>query len=123
MGQALAGYIVLVVENEYFIASDTAESLARAGATILGPCATVAAAVRLIEETSPSHAVLDLNLDGSGARFELARQLQSRKVKSVIVSGYDKGTLPNDLAGIPFLMKPVSYGQLVEVFAALPAAH
>jgi two-component SAPR family response regulator len=123
VGQALSGYVVLVVENDYLIASGTAEALARAGATILGPCATVDAAVRLIEETSPSHAVLDLNLDGSGARFEFARQLQSREIKCVIVSGYDKETLPNDLTGLPFLMKPVPYDQLVNVFAALPADY
>lgn len=122
MGQALSGYVVLVVEDEYFIAAETADCLEQAGAKVIGPCSTAEAAARLIEETAPSHAVLDINLDGSGARFELARQLQDRKVQSVIVSGYDKAVLPKDLAATPFLQKPISTKRLLDVIAAMPRA-
>lgn len=120
MRQALSGYVILVVENEYFVAGDTVKCLMQAGAKVLGPCPSADAAARLIEETPPSHAVIDINLDGSGARFELACHLQDRNIQSVIVSGYDKAVLPENLADTPLLVQPVSYEQLVDVIAAMP---
>lgn len=45
----LEGLRLLVVEDEYFIAIDTAEKLAAAGAIVVGPVATVEDALMLIE--------------------------------------------------------------------------
>lgn len=121
MDRELAGCVVLVVEDEYLIADDTAEALRDARAVVLGPCPSADEALRMIDECTPSHAVLDLNLDGSGARFDVARRLKDRRVHSVIVTGYDPFVLPRDLADTPCLQKPVSRHAVVEVLAARPA--
>jgi len=118
MERELGGCVVLVVEDEYLIADDTADALREAGAIVLGPVPSASEAKRLIEEFRPSHAVLDLNLDGSGARFDIARELKAQHVQSVIVTGYDESVVPPDLAGTPCVQKPVIYGKVVELVAA-----
>ncbi|MEH3121350.1 MAG: hypothetical protein PGN16_05100 [Sphingomonas phyllosphaerae] len=114
----MAGCVVLVVEDEYFIATDTADALKEAGAIVLGPCPGPAEAMRILSEFRPSHAVLDLNLDGSGARFEVARALKDQHIQSVIVTGYDPSIVPADLADTLCLQKPVLYHEVVEAVAA-----
>lgn len=58
----LTGRRVLVVEDDYYLAGDTAAALRGAGAAVLGPCPTEDAARDLLEDETPTHAVLDLNL-------------------------------------------------------------
>lgn len=118
MERKLAGCVVLVVEDEYFIASDTADALKEAGAIVLGPCPSAVEALRLIKEFRPTHAVLDLNLDGAGPAFEIARALRDHQVQSIIVTGYDASIVPRDLADTPCLQKPVLYHEVVEAIAA-----
>lgn len=121
MGRKLAGCVVLVVEDEYFIAADTAEALKEAGAIVLGPVPNAGEAKRIIGEFKPSHAVLDLNLDGCGARFDIVRELKSQGVQSVIVTGYDASIVPRDLADMPCLQKPVIHHEVIEAVAVQPA--
>ncbi|VXD00557.1 hypothetical protein SPHINGO8AM_70210 [Sphingomonas sp. 8AM] len=120
MERKLAGCVVLVVEDEYFIAADTAEALRDAGAIVLGPVPSADDAMRMIEEFKPSHAVLDLNLDGSGARFDIVRELKGQQVQSIILTGYDPSIVPRDLADTPCLQKPVIYNEVIEAVAVQP---
>ncbi|WP_244490516.1 hypothetical protein [Rhizobium sp. Root708] len=53
-GQAdLSGQRVLVVEDDYYLATDTARALKGAGAEVLGPCATEGAARAEIADATP----------------------------------------------------------------------
>jgi CheY-like chemotaxis protein len=53
---------ILIVEDEPLIAMMLAEWLVELGHEALGPAETVGDALRLIEETAPSAAILDINL-------------------------------------------------------------
>lgn len=115
----LTGRSVLVVEDDYYMASDTAAALRGAGATVLGPCPSEDATLDLLETETPTHAVLDLNLGGGGPRFEIAHALKERDVPFIFLTGYDPDVVPADLAGIVRLQKPVTFSSIVEAVAQL----
>ncbi len=114
----LTGRTVLVVEDDYFLASDTVAALRGAGARVLGPCPTAEAARDLLRSELPSHAVLDLNL-GGGARFDIARLLKSRGVPFIFLTGYDQDVIPDDVADVIRLQKPVPFLAIIEAIARL----
>ena len=92
---ALAGHRVLVVEDEALVAMELADILEHVGCTTIGPAATVAQALALLDGRRPDAALLDLNLNGeSGARVAIA--LNDRGVPFVVVSGYgeDQASAP-----------------------------
>ena len=60
-----AGRLVLVVEDEFLIALDLEQLLLRRhGWRVLGPAATVAEALWLLQGATPDVASLDINLRG-----------------------------------------------------------
>jgi DNA-binding response OmpR family regulator len=63
----LDGLRVLVVEDDPIIALDVTSSLARAGATVVGPAYTVALALDLIDCSPIEAAVLDYRLEAGTA--------------------------------------------------------
>lgn len=115
----LTGRRVLVVEDDYYMAGDTAAALRGAGAAVLGPCPTEDAARDLLEGETPTHAVLDLNLGGGGPRFEMAHLLEARGVPFVFLTGYDPGVIPADLEDVVRLQKPVPFRDIVEAVSQL----
>ena len=70
----LSGLTVLVVEDDYYIAGDTAAALRGAGATVLGACPSEQAALELAAPEGRRDAVscLHLEADRQGTEFELA---------------------------------------------------
>lgn len=109
---SLDGCAVLVVDDDFYLAENARNALEDAGATVLGPYGDEDEAIGSLEEQLPQCAVLDLNL-GAGPSFVIARTLKLRGVPMVLVTGYDAGIIPPDLAGAPCLQKPVSNAQLV----------
>jgi DNA-binding response OmpR family regulator len=59
----LAGLRILIVEDDPIIALDVAETLADAGAVVIGPAHTVAQALRLVDGDGLDAAVLDYRLE------------------------------------------------------------
>ena len=120
MGQKpeLANYLILLVEDEYLQASDMAQSIERAGGRVLGPCPTQAEALARIEAQMPAAAVLDLHL-GDGSSVELATLLRDQGVPLLVVTGYHRALLPDELADVPWIEKPAPTGQIVSCLAAL----
>jgi PAS domain S-box-containing protein len=115
----LTGRSVLVVEDDYYIASDTAAALRGAGAEVLGPCPNADATLDLLRTQTPTHAVLDLNLGGGGPKFEIARVLAERGVPFVFMTGYDPDVIPAELKDVPRLQKPVAARKIVETVSQL----
>ena len=111
----LQGKSILVVEDEYFLAADTARSLEDAGAHVLGPCADKDEALRILAEDPPSAALLDINL-GDGADFAVAEALATRGIPFVFMTGYDLELIPPQFATIPRLQKPTRLRQIVDAF-------
>lgn len=115
----LSGKTILVVEDDYYVASDTAAALRGAGAVVLGPSPTAEDAAHLLEHETPTSVVLDLNLGGGGPKFEIAHRLLERGIPFVFLTGYDPDVIPDDLANIKRLQKPIALREVVEAVSRL----
>ena len=112
----LSGQIILVAEDDFYLATDTSRALRGAGASVLGPCSSENQALDELEEATPSGAVVDINL-GEGPSFKLARRLAEQRIPFVFVTGYDEEAIPSDFATVPRLQKPLDLRRLVSTIA------
>jgi two-component system, response regulator PdtaR len=112
------GRLVLVVEDEFLIALDLEQLLRRHGWRVLGPAATVAAALRLLRGAMPDVALLDVNLGGELVT-PVAAELRARGVPFVLASAYDRLGLLRDavLAAAPNVGKPTDERRLLAALA------
>ncbi|MFN3932749.1 MAG: response regulator [Brevundimonas sp.] len=109
---ALKGLRLLIVEDEYFIAVDTAEKLAAEGAIVVGPVATVGEALQILaEHIKLDGAVLDLNL-GEEKALPVADALTARGIPFIFATSYAKGDTPARFADIPCFSKPIDVGKV-----------
>jgi DNA-binding response OmpR family regulator len=126
--EQLRGQRVLVLEDDYFLAMDTAEAVRAAGGLVVGPSATELSAMEQIASARPTAALLDVNL-GSGPSFELARMLQRRGIPFAFLTGYDPEIIPAEFAGVERIEKPTEPRRILACLARLiqrgpdPRAH
>jgi DNA-binding response OmpR family regulator len=114
----LAGLCVLVVEDDYFVANESASVLRNHGARVLGPVPDMDRARGLISEEEPDCVLLDVNLKGEMV-YALAEDLLHLGIPAVFTTGYDASFLPATLQGMPCLQKPVENRELVRVVKML----
>jgi GNAT superfamily N-acetyltransferase len=112
----LSGKHVVVVEDDFYLATDTVRALRGAGAEVFGPCPNEAAARREIAGIELHGAVLDINLEG-GRSFGLASELMAAGIPFIFITGYDQGIIPQDFAGVIRLEKPVEFKRIVGALA------
>lgn len=110
----LNGTRVLIVEDEYYLADDLSRELTGAGAQVVGPVGTLAEAEAKVGEGHFDCAVVDMNLRGDFA-YAVARRLGEAGVPFIITTGYNSGSLPKELQGIPRVEKPFVPGQVVDL--------
>lgn len=111
----LQGRRILVVEDDYLIAGELAESLIELGATVVGPAASVPEALALMDREAPlDAAVLDVNL-GSEDVYPVADGLVQRGVPFVFATGYDRWVIPVRYAAVRRFDKPVDTRTLARV--------
>jgi DNA-binding response OmpR family regulator len=79
---------ILVVEDDCFIANAVADLLAKEGADVFGPAATVEEGAQLAHYWPIDIAVMDLNLNGQRAD-DLVVELARKDITIVVVTGYD----------------------------------
>lgn len=114
---ALRGRRVLVVEDEYFFATDLARELEAHGAVVLGPVARIEDALpHLAREGAPDLAVLDVNLGGEMV-FPLADELSRQGIPFLFATAYAPWDLPSAFARIPHCEKPVRVRRIAELLA------
>jgi CheY-like chemotaxis protein len=113
---------VLVVEDEFFVADDMAQTLLKLGAEVVGPAPTAEKALALLDTEPIDVAVLDINLRGV-AVFPLADELRRRGVPFVFATGYDDGALPPEYRDVPRWEKPFDPRELAKVLPRLAAAR
>ncbi|QDA36777.1 response regulator (plasmid) [Paracoccus liaowanqingii] len=102
----LAGRNVLLVEDDYLIAEDMTFELEAGGAKVIGPAASVAAAIELIGQTELiDGAIVDINLQGIMS-WPVADALLRREVSFVFTTGYDSNFIPNCYVEIVRCEKP-----------------
>jgi len=105
----LTGQRILLVEDDFYIAEDMAYQLEAGGVTVVGPVASVDAAIALIEQAVPiDGAVVDVNLQGVMS-WPIADALLRRGVPFVFTTGYDRTSIPARYAEIACCEKPCSF--------------
>jgi CheY-like chemotaxis protein len=111
----LEGRRILVVEDEFLLADDLAQSLTEFGAVVLGPVRTVSAALELIAtETELDAALLDVNL-GREKVFAVADALQARDVPFCFTTGYESSSIPERFATVTRFEKPLDADAVTRV--------
>ena len=116
-GKVLDGRRMLVVEDDYLIASTLVRALEDHGAEVVGPAASVQEALELMAaEARLDAAVLDINLAGDRV-YKVADALRARSVPFAFATGYDDWIIPDAYAGVPRMEKPVDTRDVVRVLA------
>lgn len=123
-GQALRldGSRILLVEDEYYIADDLQRILTAAGASVVGPCSTVAIAQDAVNQGAFDCAVVDLNLHGESA-LPIADQLVAKGRSFAIATGYGSPAVPAHLKAVPRIEKPFDPSALLNLVAQLSCAR
>jgi DNA-binding response OmpR family regulator len=109
---------VLIVEDEWLIARDHEQILTAAGHIAVGPVATVAKAVALMEAEQVDIALLDFQL-GSQTSAPLAQQLVQRGIPFIVVTGHSGADLSAEFASGLIVAKPASPQQLLSAIELL----
>lgn len=114
---ALADRRILVVEDEYYLADELQRALARHGATVAGPLATLSDTRAELRSGRPfDAAVLDLRL-GDDECVEIADELKARGIPFVFTTGYDRSLLPDRHRDVPHFQKPCDIGRVLSTLA------
>ncbi|TGN55388.1 PAS domain S-box protein [Paracoccus liaowanqingii] len=120
---ALAGAVVLLVEDEALIAMEMESMLLDAGCKVLGPASSVEAAMRLISDSRPEAALLDVSLGESDVSFAVADKLAGMNVPFAFCTGYvDASELPPRFKAAMILPKPTDRVELKSVLTRLVTA-
>lgn len=101
----LAGYRILVVEDEMMIALLIEVTLQELGCVVVGPVSTLDAALLLAREATLDAAILDVTIRG-GDVYPVAKALRDRGIPFVLASGYGDWALPEAVQDQPRLTKP-----------------
>lgn len=109
----LAGYRILVLEDEMLVAVDHCDRLAEAGAEILGPFTSVSQALECVDTTRIDVAVLDYAL-ADRTSDPLQSALERRDIPFIVVTGYPR-VLVRRGATQRVRSKPVTPHQLCEM--------
>ncbi len=113
--ERLKGLRILVVEDEMLILLDIEDMLHEFGCVVVGPAATVAAALAVIRSNELDGALLDMSLRGERVT-PAAEELLARGVPFILCTGF--GRDPRDEAAIrdaPRLTKPFSKESLLSL--------
>ncbi|MFV3131573.1 response regulator [Niveispirillum sp. KHB5.9] len=120
MTNILKGLRVLLVEDEPLLAMVTEEMLLEQGADVLGPAASVEAAVALADEGGIDLAILDVNLRGDRSDAA-ADALAARHIPFLFTTGHGREALRARHRDKVCLVKPFTEAELLAVVAALAA--
>jgi len=111
IGHPLLGLHVLVVEDDYFIALELCTALRTAGAEIVGPARDLESGLAAVRREHIDCGVLDINLQGRMG-FRIATELRARRIPVIFATGYNRSTIPAELADVTRLEKPVDLAAL-----------
>ena len=118
----LDGIRVLVVEDEPLVALEIEITFTDAGAEVIGPCATVAAALDIAKHEALSVASLDIFL-GRETTENIADILLGRGIPFFFYSGQSMpGNTGTKWPDCVHIRKPAAHGVLIRAVSALVAA-
>jgi CheY-like chemotaxis protein len=113
---------VLIVEDEYFVASYMADLIEEWGHEVAATCETAADAIDRLNRGGVAFAILDIKLKGELTGIDVAEVAQERGVPFIFLSGSgDPVTRSAVRATNPlgFLQKPVNEKQLWSILNGL----
>ena len=109
----VAGRRVLVVEDEYLLATKMVAAFAKLGVETIGPVGTVKRALHLVEQGAHlDAAVLDIKLR-DGVVYPVAEALRARGVPFVFTTGYNEHAIPDRYKDVARYEKPFDPAQVV----------
>jgi CheY-like chemotaxis protein len=115
----LTRHRVLLVEDEMLIAISIEDVLVEAGCEVVGPAATVDAALALLRNGQKlDAALLDMNLDGQSA-LPVADTLAENSIPFLVLTGYGPEALAGAHQHVPVLPKPFDHGELTRALRRL----
>jgi DNA-binding NtrC family response regulator len=118
----LNGARILVLEDDYYLATDLETALEDAGAHVIGPFADAVAAAEALAADPPDCALIDLNL-GEGICLDVPRELVRRSIPFAFVTGYDRTAIPEEFANTVRVEKPVAAQQAARMIERLLPAY
>jgi CheY-like chemotaxis protein len=119
MSFELEGLRVLIVEDDPIIGLDLSETIAAAGAFVMGPAHDVPSALALLENAPVNAAVLDHLIVGGDSR-PIADLLVRRGVGFLFHTSH-RGDLPTRYPSVKIIDKPSRPDELVRSLQALVA--
>jgi CheY-like chemotaxis protein len=119
----LANLSVLVLEDEMMVAMLLEDMLGDLGCRVVGPVATVDAALAKLRAHPVDAALLDVNLSYGQSGYPVAEELTVRNIPFAFVTGYGAGTLHPDYRNRPTLQKPFYTSALVDVLVGMAKAR
>ena len=113
-GRELEAMRVIIVEDNFAVASSLGWMLKSYGCNVVGTAGSVDGGCKLVDDLDFDVGVLDISL-GDKDVTAVARRIQDRNKRIVYLTGY-AGTerLPEDIRSHPCLPKPVQAEQLVD---------
>lgn len=113
---------VLVVEDDAIIRLELVSIIEMAGLALAGEAGTAADALRAAEQSQPSIALLDINLEGQNDGLEIARRLRAQfATRIVFVTGLGQD-LPDGVAEFQpeaIVQKPFTTEHVVRTIRAI----
>jgi DNA-binding LytR/AlgR family response regulator len=114
----LVGCRVLVLEDEFFLASDLEKALRAGGAEVIGPFADLESARHQVAQGGFDVAVIDINLRDQ-TTYVIADELRSANIPLLFATGYSEEAIPARFHDIRRWEKPYELEMLVEDVAKL----
>jgi DNA-binding NarL/FixJ family response regulator len=112
MSQQLIGHRVLVVEDEFFLASEIEDALTRDGSDVIGPIPDPLCAIDQVLADGFDVAVLDIKLGGDLV-FPIADALAERGVPFLFASAHPGSGVPSSYRDRPLIVQPYEAGELI----------
>lgn len=98
----VSGRNVLIVENEYFLADDMANTMKEMGAIVVGPFPNTE---KVIDLKLIDLALLDVKLDEESDIYPFAWRLRLANIPFIFVTGYDKKAIKEEFRDTPMIRK------------------
>ena len=118
MRSALAGYRILVLEDEFFLAAELEDLLTEVGADVIGPIGSLQEALTRVGTNDLDLAILDIAL-GDDLAYSVADALAERGVPFLFASAYSPAEIAPKFRDRPLVEKPYDSRMLIEALVEL----
>jgi len=113
----LSGARILIVEDSWEVSTGLKTLLEALGAEVVGPVATASDARRLVSESIPDIALVDINLRTGELSYDLIDEMHALDIPIVVITGFANTSPATDKVAA-VLQKPFSEEELLAVLRA-----